>query len=155
MTITYLRYSSIVGSDFEQELKTRIKNNQPIAEESYETSPIVGDISGPKLINNWDSIPVEILALVPILNATNENTHEYVRQQSNEEQLLIVKAWEPPLGELEDYLEEGKGYLLPLDWNESGLCKLRANHLHEWQRLINKFPDWQLYIPEEYVPDEG
>jgi len=154
MLITRYRYISLVGSDIEQELRNQIEISQPIAEEIFETSPIVDAISGPKFINNWDSIPMEILGLVPRINATDKNTHESARQQSSEEQLLVVKAWEPPLGELEDFLEDSKGYLLPIDWNESGLCKLRTTHFHEWQRLINKFPNWQLYIPEEYVPDE-
>ncbi len=155
MLITYFRFNAILKSDFEQELKTQISNKRPIEQEAVETSPVVSDMPGSDVINNWDSIPLEVLNLLPGINPENINTNLNRRQSSVDEQLLIVKAWEPPMGELEDYLQDGRGYLLPLDWNDAGLCQLRVNHFHEWQRIINKFPSWKLFIPKGYAPDES
>jgi len=59
-----------------------------------------------------------------------------------------------PLTELENYLQKGRGYLLPVDWHEVGndqytLMKPNANHLDEWLRVTAKLPQWQVYLPEE------
>jgi len=51
------------------------------------------------------------------------------------------------MGELEDYMKNTRGYLLPLDWSESSLKPLESNHYQEWQRFINHLQQWKLYIP--------
>ena len=145
-----------INKDIEQTLKQTINKHSLEEDESQETSPIIHHIQGTVLINNWDNIPGEIIHLIPSIDTSNDNYLSVDNKHdelSIDEQLIIVKAWEPPMGELEDYLKEAKGYLLPLDWDESGLCKLKNNHFYEWQRLINKYPSWQLFIPKEFIPN--
>ncbi len=147
-----------MSSDFEQHLESQHNKDSLIEDEPLETSPIVHQLPDPIVINNWASVQPEILGLLSQLDLSPDNQlfsgpQATLEQQNTAEhwrgeQLVIVKAWEPPLGELEDFLQNGQGYLLPLDWNDSGLTKPSTNHLHEWQRLINKLPSWQLYLPE-------
>ncbi len=147
-----------MNSDFEQRLQSQLTIHQPIENELLETSPIVHQLPTTIAINNWACVQPEILGLLSQLNLSPDNQlfsgplatpeQQNTAEQWRGEQLVIVKAWEPPLGELEDFLQNGQGYLLPLDWDDSGLTKPAGNHFHEWQRLINKLPRWQLYLPE-------
>ncbi len=63
------------------------------------------------------------------------------------EQLLILKAWEPPMGELADYMENTRGFLLPLDWKGGRLCPPRRQHLDEWRYFVRDRAGWQIYQP--------
>ena len=65
--------------------------------------------------------------------------------------LLVVAAWEPPMGELEDFMQQTQGVLLPLDWNEEKLQAVNALHLDEWRRFCYAQPSWQLQQPEELL----
>ena len=67
-----------------------------------------------------------------------------VSERWQETQLLIVKGWEPPLAELSDFMQNGRGYLLPLDWKEDDILPLSKSHLDEWRRFIKALPNWQL-----------
>ncbi len=49
--------------------------------------------------------------------------------------IVVVRAWEPPLGELADRLEGHRGLLLPLDWEGGELRPPRPAHLDEWRRF--------------------
>lgn len=62
--------------------------------------------------------------------------------------VVLVKSWEPPLGELADALAETKAVraasLLPLDWNKQGIIEPTAAHLDEWRRFAATLPNWQV-----------
>ncbi len=73
---------------------------------------------------------------------------QLVAERWQEPQLLVVKGWEPPLGELLDYMQNGRGYLLPLDWSRGQLQPLSAHHLNEWRRFANSINHWQVLQPE-------
>jgi len=66
----------------------------------------------------------------------------------NQVVLVLVKSWEPPLGELWDYLsalpDKNQKFILPLDWDESSVKPIRDNHLSEWRRFCVTLNDWQL-----------
>lgn len=55
--------------------------------------------------------------------------------------VVLVKAWEPPLAELADFLRTipaaaGQNrLLLPLDWNKDRLQAVNSNHQQEWRRF--------------------
>jgi len=62
--------------------------------------------------------------------------------------VVLVKSWEPPLGELSDYLSFISGqyhkFILPLDWNEDEVTPIREIHLKEWRRFTVTLNGWQL-----------
>ncbi len=131
-------------------------------EEVTELSPQINSLKSSLVINNWDGIPIEVLTLLPELDLSSDNvwingwigSEEQILKMANYkgEQLVIVKAWEGPLGELGDFLQQGKGVILPLDWDDSGLLQPKINHLQEWQRFVNTLSNWDLYIPEQLIP---
>ncbi len=64
--------------------------------------------------------------------------------------VIVTAAWEPPMGELADLLETGKGYLLPLDWNSetNRWIAVSDHYLDEWRRFCKPLPQWQLIQTE-------
>lgn len=65
--------------------------------------------------------------------------------------VVLVKSWEPPMGELEDYLRRSRGLVLPLDWDEHAraLQPTKPVHLQEWRRFCGALPDWHVLQIEE------
>ncbi|MFT7133731.1 MAG: hypothetical protein ACI81O_002449, partial [Cyclobacteriaceae bacterium] len=65
--------------------------------------------------------------------------------------VVLVKGWEPPLGELQDYLQSlvTGSYLLPVDWDESGVRRLTDVHLEEWRRFAGELDGWSVLQPED------
>jgi len=64
-------------------------------------------------------------------------------------QLVLVAAWEPPLGELSDFLSEGTGVIMPLEFNDNNWRPIASHHLDEWHRFTQNHPGWRLFIDEE------
>ncbi len=58
--------------------------------------------------------------------------------------VVVVRAWEPPMGELADRLRSRQGLLLPLDWEGERLRPLRAQHLDEWRRFAAELGPWRV-----------
>lgn len=159
IAITRWWLKKALAADLENILQTQIIQHSPLKKETFETAPIIHKLPNSLPINNWDNIPAEILVYLTQINCSEDRLIVHDRQldvnsdhSTQTEQLLIVKAWEAPLGELEDYMQHGRGYLLPLDWNDRGLIQLRPHHLSEWQRLVNQLPNWQLFLPQELQP---
>ena len=118
-------------------------------------SQCVADITEDYAVTNWAGLKnafVEQLKLNLTSNAITSlhagpaasYAEQLVSERWQEPQLLIVKGWEPPLAELSDYMQNGCGYLLPVDWNDKGFQKLSNTHLQEWQRFLNNLASWQL-----------
>lgn len=158
---TWIKIS--MNRDIERELQQQIKNQKPNKIENTILSDVVNTFPGPLPVSNWDGIPASIIEQLPEVSLSGNNLlldgWQDREQQVHKaegwdgEQLLIVKAWEPPMGELEDFMKNARGYLLPLDWHGNTLKQLELNHFHEWQRFINQLGNWQLYIPQELVPE--
>ncbi len=69
-------------------------------------------------------------------------------QQDPRPQVLLVKAWEPPLAELGDYMREVvTGFIVPLDMQQQSLRPLRPQHLEEWRRFVAGHRGWQVFLP--------
>jgi len=111
-------------------------------------------------LNNWCAIDSALLQSIQEIIRGKQKTiilagplasdsDQMVAERWQETQLLIVKGWEPPLAELSDFMQNGNGYLLPLDWNEKGLQKLQSKHINEWRRFVVNLPSWQLLQLEE------
>jgi hypothetical protein len=66
---------------------------------------------------------------------------------------VLVKSWEPPMGELRDFLQSlpQPGFVLPLDWHESQLRAVKASHLKEWRRFSASLSGWSVLQPEELI----
>ncbi len=115
----------------------------------------VSNIDSDYALNNWGGLEQNLLdAVEKKLRFTQQSelkagplatyTEQMVSERWQEPQLLIVKGWEPPLAELSDFMQNGKGYLLPLDWNKQGFKVLKDIHLNEWRRFVFHQPNWQL-----------
>lgn len=68
--------------------------------------------------------------------------------------VVLVKSWEPPLGELKDILadmgRQQTSFILPMDWDEVTVKPAPASHLMEWQRFAATLGDWQILQPGEH-----
>ncbi len=150
------------GKDFEQKIATKIRPSSKQNEWRENYRPMVSVLPEKTVINNWATIDLNRLAGFAGLDLSTENVlnggplatdqQRQVAQACNAKQVVLVKAWEPPLGELADFLQTGKGFIWPLDWQEQSLVPLRQEHLQEWRRFASKLPGWQIYLPVEFMP---
>jgi len=106
-------------------------------------------------LNNWCGLEPELKQQILTKlshSATSElaagplasYSEQLVAERWQEPQLILVKGWEPPMGELMDYMQNGSGYLLPLDWSEQKMKPLSEGHLNEWRRFAQSLPKWQV-----------
>ncbi|NRA62516.1 MAG: DUF2868 domain-containing protein [Psychrobium sp.] len=63
--------------------------------------------------------------------------------------LVLVAAWEPPMGELKDFLDQGRGIIMPLDFKEQQWQPLSQHYLDEWRRFSHQLDNWKIYVDEE------
>lgn len=75
---------------------------------------------------------------------------EIAAERDDAIKLVLVAAWEPPMGELADFLAHGQGYILPLDWQDDQLNAVSSAHLDEWQRFSYPLEHWVLSTLEEH-----
>ncbi|MCJ8339856.1 MAG: DUF2868 domain-containing protein [Pseudomonadales bacterium] len=76
---------------------------------------------------------------------------ELLAQRDTRAKVIIVAAWEPPMGELQDFMSQCQGVLLPLDWNSKHFVVLNELHLDEWQRFCQSQQNWQLQQLQEQI----
>lgn len=85
-------------------------------------------------------IPRETLTATPVSSAA-----EISLDQDSASCLVVVKSWEPPLGELADFLnelwpsgadnEKRERLILPVEWDDSGILRASDRHIDEWRRF--------------------
>ena len=104
----------------------------------------------------WNALPAELKNSLYAVLGTPKNTfqggatgHPDTEQRALSATLplvVVTAAWEPPMGELADLLQAGKGYLLPLDWNSeaNNWLPVSTHYLDEWRRFCKPLPQWQL-----------
>jgi hypothetical protein len=120
-----------------------------------ELAPLVNNINSDFTLNNWCGLNKNLLQKIQNklqYSKTSElsagplasHSEQMVAERWQDTQLLIVKGWEPPLAELADFMQNGKGYLLPLDWQADEMQALSEPHLNEWRRFVNHLANWQL-----------
>ena len=127
-----------------------------LAEEAV-LAPVVDAIATPYILLDWAKSPefcgayisniigapaaVRVIEPLPLATATDNAV-------TTQSLLVLVKSWEPPLGELGDYLHSLSGsqqkFILPLDWGEGAVKPISANHLNEWRRFCGSLSGWQL-----------
>jgi len=68
--------------------------------------------------------------------------------------VVLVKSWEPPLGELKDIVTlmdaQPQNFILPLDWNETSIKAASPAHLQEWRRFAASLGAWKVLQPGEH-----
>jgi len=111
------------------------------------------------LVTNWANIDLALLSDSSNLNLAQDNimkagptatdAEQMIAERWQGGQVVLVKSWEPPLGELEDYLDNSHGYLLPLDWKEGKLVAPSKVHIDEWIRFAAQLKKWKVYLPSE------
>ena len=69
--------------------------------------------------------------------------------EDNKPQLLLVAAWEPPMGELRDYLVQGRGVIMLVDHKEGVWQSINAQYVDEWRRFCLTLNNWSLYVDKE------
>lgn len=105
------------------------------------------------IVLNWSILPAQLktrlfsqfgepLQLYNIGALAADNEVQAALQDSRKK-LILVAAWEPPMGELEDIMRETSGTLLVLDWNEEGFKAVESQHLDEWRRFCFQLKNWQ------------
>ena len=130
-----------------------LKTNLPSS--NVQLAEITTDCNESYTLVNWGGIEGEYLAIIEGALSANKRgelcagptaseSEQMVAERWQDTQLVLVKGWEPPLAELSDYLHNGKGYLLPLDWSSEGIKLPKKRHLDEWRRFIAELPQWKL-----------
>ncbi len=82
------------------------------------------------------------------LSAQENAGNEAKAIQDSRKKVLIVAAWEPPLGELADFMALTEGVIIPVDWRNDKFCQLSELHLDEWRRFCHAMKQWQLQLVE-------
>lgn len=162
LAVTAWVFKAKASKDFEQKIAAKIppSSKQDEAHENYR--PTVSVLPDKTVINNWAKIDLNWLSRFTELDFSTENIlnggplataeQRQIAEACEVEQVVLVKAWEPPLGELSDFLQTGKGFIWPVDWQADSLVPLRPEHLQEWRRFANDLPDWQVFLPLEFMP---
>lgn len=103
-------------------------------------------------ILRWDAIPDTILNQLrksySQLGLEVCDVWQGTQEQSNaladsDMPIILVKAWEPPMGELSDQLQNNNGYILPLMWRDNNLGTINDINRDEWLRFAES-NHWQL-----------
>lgn len=115
-------------------------------------APITHELLPDYVLSNWASLsqnivsqlnlqPIDILPSGPIIVHLSETKTPY----SKSPHVLLVKAWEPPMGELQDYMEHSNGLIYPVNYKKDTIIAPDLTHLEEWQRFTAKIPNWGIY----------
>ncbi len=116
------------------------------------------------MINNWAGIDLTLINEILVSQPSSDNlikagplateVEQRIAERWQGKQLVVVKSWEPPMGELMDFLENGKGFIFPVDYSETSVKPVKLMHLQEWRRFINNMNSWDVFIPVELLPDD-
>jgi hypothetical protein len=142
--------------DIEQQLSRKINAFQPVFAETSETRPPSTVLPARYVVTNWDGFNQQQLNMISrhldlaelLVAGPLASEQQHLRAASEKRpQVLLVKAWEPPLGELGDYLEQTSGMLMPINIVDGKLVTPARHHLAEWLRFAERFAHWQVYMP--------
>lgn len=123
---------------------------------------VTGTVVSPFVLLDWAGAPEPVLASLQDLLGPPERLQsvgpgmpegELSHGASPAALVVLVKGWEPPLGELADFLQTlpdaPQRLLLPLDFDAHRVQPLRQAHLDEWRRFAASAGDWQVLQPGE------
>nr|WP_256435592.1 DUF2868 domain-containing protein [Aliikangiella sp. G2MR2-5] len=143
-------------SRLEKEKDKVIKKNS----NSIRNIKTVQNLEGDFVLTNWAGIDLQLIRefLPDWFDITNEEkqlkagplaseSEQKIAERWQGRQLIVVKSWEPPLGELKDYMESGQGYIFPVDWEAEKVKVLQPKHFDEWLRFVSHLSRWQVFCP--------
>lgn len=164
LAVTAWLFRKKVRKDFEQKISTVIYSHSNQTDTPHQYKPIATVLPDNIVTNNWAKVDLGLLADCQLLNLSVDHlltagplateAEQTAAELWQGEQVVLVKSWEPPLGELADFLQTGKGFVWPLDWQEASLVSVRMEHLQEWQRFVDELPRWRIYMPAKWMPEE-
>lgn len=121
-------------------------------------NPIVTQLPDKFIVGNWAKLASSQLVSLPIEKPIEQQEVLAVGPESSlantpldSPLVLILKSWEPPLGELADFMADHHGYLLPVDLQSDVLRAPQQVHLAEWRRFVSEQSNWQLYQPRQWL----
>ncbi|MGB0900025.1 MAG: DUF2868 domain-containing protein [Psychrobium sp.] len=79
---------------------------------------------------------------------------EQVALDDKRPQILVVAAWEPPMGELKDYLTQSHGVIELIDHKEGELQPIASHYVDEWRRFCLTLDNWILFINKDFSDKE-
>jgi hypothetical protein len=86
--------------------------------------------------------------------SANSDVNSLQRSAELISQVVLVKSWEPPLGELKDVVKlldsQTQNFILPLDWDGTSIKAASNTHLQEWQRFAASLGAWKVLQPGEH-----
>lgn len=130
-----------------------IEQNKPML------ATVVNQLPTNSILGNWANIPDDIEQQLALSKYAKVNVGpaqcSLQNELTNQPLILLVKAWEPPMGELQDFMEMHQGLLFPINYNKTTLINPAINHLQEWQRFTAKIPNWDIYQPSKQDIDNG
>jgi len=126
-------------------------------------APLVTKTKPDYLLIDWGSVPMVLAETLfeqlgkpaNILRAGPLSKTDPDKFQRSGASVIVVavKAWEPPMGELQDYLQSlplaqnAEKLLLPLDWDNAALRSVQDSDLQEWRRFCGTLGDWSVLKP--------
>ncbi|MEX2468325.1 MAG: DUF2868 domain-containing protein [Pseudohongiellaceae bacterium] len=150
------RRSSVATGSDKTGQRVRYPTQDPVL------AAVTGTVAPPFVLLDWAAAPQPVLASLQELLGAAERLQsvgpgmpegELAQSGSPAALVVLVKSWEPPLGELADFLQAlpsaPQRLLLPLDFDARGLQPLRQAHLDEWRRFAAHVGDWQILQPGE------
>ena len=94
---------------------------------------------------NFANIPAEVIARLPLGEPQNVD----LERSYDNAVLVLVKAWEPPLGELQDFMQLNRGAIYPVYYRNAETLAVPPQYLDEWRRFVEQVPNWLLYLPAQ------
>ncbi|MFT5014716.1 MAG: hypothetical protein ACI9HA_003386 [Dinoroseobacter sp.] len=90
--------------------------------------------------------------------SANSDINSLQRSAEFTSRVVLVKSWEPPLGEMKDVMElldsQTQNFILPLDWVGTSIQSASSTHLEEWQRFAGSLglslAEWKVLQPGEH-----
>jgi hypothetical protein len=171
----YYKKEAKLSSQLEQDKtltnKRRLAGPETLADVAY-------TIPNPYQLLDWSTAPAHCKNFLtqsfgqPIeqcLLTANTDTHSLRGSAELTSRVVLVKSWEPPLGELKDVLAlvalldpQTENFILPLDWDGTSTKSASTTHLQEWQRfaaslgatlakpLNASLEEWKVIQPAEH-----
>lgn len=105
------------------------------------------------LLVNWAGFPETVLNQLPpnlkdqpMINAGPLADETASHNEADSKLVILVKAWEPPLQELKDYINDKQGLICPVELQCDVIAAPKPRHLDEWQRFVATTSQWTLYV---------
>ena len=127
------------------------RSNTETTAQTVDTHNLVTTLPSAEHFTLWHEFPEPVLQQFGGLCATEPSNWQMADRLNGargNNHMLLVKAWEPPLGELSDYLVGATGCVVPINCKGDKLVPIEPKHRDEWNRFINTVDGWTLYVAD-------